>query len=283
MSPLGTFRTFVFLPLLLIPASQDGQREARSRLIARDYQGAIQLLDKLVKDKSAESGAKGIDRLRFFLAQAKFLAGKRDEAEKGFRELLEKHPDSSYRSLAQFGLVEALEKVNSFQEAAEIYQKAVTGLLSPERRGVLAEDYLQLVQEALGKQTPDRRAAIGFLDLALSLQLPKKMDLALREQAARLAFESKDWKQAGRRYETLVKQERGEIFGKGNGKLAVDLRFQLARSWARSGARSSARRVLEDLLRVELTHCAILQACPQQKIGHLYCKLIFWVSDILLN
>ncbi len=253
MSPLGILRTLIFLPLLFLPASEGGQREARSRLIARDYQGAIELLDKMIEEKSSDSGAKGLDRLRYFVAQARLLAGRRDEAEKGFRELLKKHPQSSYRSLAQFGLLETLEGNRSFQEAAEIYQKAVTGLLSPERRAVLAENYLQLVQEALAKQKPDRGAAIGFLDLALSLQLPAKMDQRLREQAARLAFEGKDWKQAGRRYEALVKAERGQVYGKGNGKPATELRFQLARSWARGGDRASAQRILEDLLREELT------------------------------
>ena len=110
MSPLGTLRSFILLPILLIPASQDGQRAARSRLISRDYAGAIQLLDKLVQDKSAQSDTKGLDRLRFFLARALFLAGKRQEAEKGYRELLEKHAQSSYRALAEFGLAECLEE-----------------------------------------------------------------------------------------------------------------------------------------------------------------------------
>ena len=250
---ISKFALAFCLPFLLIPASDDRQ-EAVLGLITRDYKKAIPLLETELGKREAnpdEAIDKGADRVRFLLANARLMSGDRAGAQRGFGELARRYPQSSYVTLARYGLAKSLQQQKQFQDAAKIYRSEVGRLLSSERRVRLAETYLELVNKRLKQEPPDRKGAIRFIDLALALELPRENDLGLRRRAATLAYEAKDYKQAAQRFERLVVRLRGKVRGEGaaEGEAANAERLWLAKAWRRIGRGGEARLLLEDLLR----------------------------------
>ncbi|MEZ5989797.1 MAG: tetratricopeptide repeat protein [Planctomycetota bacterium] len=235
MTPIGPLRFLLLSSLLCLPPSQNGDREIRNSLLARDYGRAVTLLGQELERQRGAEEPKHVDRLLFLLANTELVAGKLAEAEKDFHALLSAHPDSRWRNLAEFGLARALAKGHRFQDAAELQQKAIARLLSDERRVELSETYVGLATEALKQDPPDRKGAIAFLDLAIGLELPEAKEREHARKAAALAFEAQDWNEAARRYEALVLRDRSTVFASLHGKPVYDLRLELARSWRRAG------------------------------------------------
>ena len=252
MNMSWTLRTAFLLPVLFFSPQQGGLKEARLQLVSRNYEAAIRLLEKEYRSRIQDTEAKGKDRLLFLLANTRFLSGDIAAAEKDFKKLVDEYQDSSYRELASFGLARVFSKAHRFQEASEIYRSQVARLLSPKRRVDLSEAYLSLANKALVKEPVDYRSAISFIDLAVGLELPQERTRELAKRTAKLAFEAKDYAQAARRFAKIVREIRGEIFGKGNGNPAFDDRLWLARSWRLSKQVANARRTFEDLLREKI-------------------------------
>ncbi len=242
------------LPLaLLAGARQDARRQARLDLLGRDYSRALRHLDRALEEARKDPAkARDRERLLYLRANTLFLAGKTREAAEAFESLRKESPDGVYRRLARFGRARAEAASGNFQEAASVYREEVARLLAPERRLALAEVYLARAREALARTPPDRRTAIVFHDLAVDLELPRKKRFELLRRAARLAFEAGNFQDARRRFEALVNEVRGRIFGKSGEDPAHEDRLFLARCWRRTSAVPSARRLCEDLLREDL-------------------------------
>lgn len=246
--------TLALLPLLLVVSPQDQLREASLRLIARDYQAAIELLaqELAAREADPETAKKGrADRILFLLAGAQLLHGSLDEAAAGFRRLGTDYPASEYVYLARFGLARGLARSRRFQDAAAVYKSEIARLLSPDRRVRLSETYLGLVEKRLSQDPKDYKGAIQFLDLAVGLELPPQKARELAQRAARLSFEAKDYGQAAKRFEKLVRERRGAVFAAtGTARdPAWTERLWLARAWRMSRNIAGARRLLENLLR----------------------------------
>jgi TolA-binding protein len=216
-------------------------------LIGRDYDAAVKNLDAaLAKAKGKKGSETKVQRFRFLSANALLAAGRYGQAIQRFDSLLKEHPKGQYSSLARFGKAAAMEQTRSFEPAARIYQKELRRLLDPARRMELAKVYLGFVDRALKRIPKDYRTAIQFLDLARGLGLPDKDTLAFQRKAAALAFEAKDFSQAGTRYQALFQRiQRRE--GKSSAQFE---RLQFAKSKIRSGSGLFvARQTLETLLR----------------------------------
>ncbi len=236
------------LPLFLLPAStQNPWQDAVYSLIGRDYDAAVKHLDAaLIQAKGKKGSETKIQRFRFLAANALLAAGRYGPAIQRFDALLQGDAKGPYAALSRFGKAAAMERSHSFEPAARIYQKELKRLLDPSRRMDLAKVYLGFVDRALKRLPKDYRTAIQFLDLARGLGLPDKDTLAFQSRAAALAFEAKDYAQAGNRYQFLYQRiQRRE--GK---KSAQFERLQFAKSRIRSGSDlSRARQTLETLLR----------------------------------
>ncbi|PIE24335.1 MAG: hypothetical protein CSA62_03375 [Planctomycetota bacterium] len=249
----SSLKTLFALTLLLLAPVQDSYRQAQLALVGRDYQSAITQLQASLDALPEDAGPEAEDRLRFLLANTRLLAGERQQAQHAFEGLIAARPDSAYRHLARFGIVGCLEDAGEYQKAAALYQEEVARILSVARRMALAKVYLEQSEKALAREPIDYKAAIAFLDLAVQLRLPRAESLRLGQKAAKVAFDAKDWRQAAQRFERIVRDLRGTVYGSdpksGRGKPALEERLWLARSWRRMNKLGPAQRLLEDLLR----------------------------------
>ena len=229
------FVSFVFA--LLAATFLGTQKEGEDLLIQRRYRDAAAALSQALAE--AKPGEQ--DRVLLLLAEAQWLAGRRDLARAALQRFEQEQPGSALLPQARYLLAKVEEGSGNLQKAAEIHRGEAERLTGFLRKEEVAKVYLELADKAENKEPKDPARTAQFCDLALDLGLRPELAQSIRLRAASALRAAGKPKDAVQRLAPLA-QELTVDQGKRKAMLL------LGQSLREAGDPTQARSVLRDLL-----------------------------------
>ena len=227
----------LFFALLAAAAFLGTQKEGEDLLIQRRYAEAAKSLQQALTEQKPE----GKDRILLLLANAQWLGGDRDAAQKTLSRFEEEQPSSMLLPQARYLRAKVEEGSGNLRAAAEIHRGEAERLTGFLRKEDVAKVYLELADKAEKKEPKEFARIVQFCDLALDLGLRPEAANAVRLRAASAQSAAGNAADAVRRLEPLASELTVDA-GKRSAMLL------LGQSLRQSGDNQKARRVLRDLL-----------------------------------
>lgn len=238
--------------------------EVDQALRTREYARAVELIDQQLG--AARDAAR--EALLFRRGLALLYAGKPEAAIAQFDAQLQEFPSGAWAQKALFRKADAHAELRQYDAAEVIYAERVRQLVGEERKGRIAQVYLEIAQEFREPQDtlikPNYAKAASFYGKALALEPGDKLkdDIMYRQAWCRQKLD--EWATAGAFYEQYLLvfdaafREAHKLRQSGTalpapaavaGEHAAEARLGLAECRLATGQHIDARRVVQDLLK----------------------------------
>ena len=192
----------LFFALLAAAAFLGTQKEGEDLLIQRRYAEAAKSLQQALTEQKPE----GKDRILLLLANAQWLGGDRDAAQKTLSRFEEEQPSSMLLPQARYLRAKVEEGSGNLRAAAEIHRGEAERLTGFLRKEDVAKVYLELADKAEKKEPKEFARIVQFCDLALDLGLRPEAANAVRLRAASAQSAAGNAADAVRRLEPLASE-----------------------------------------------------------------------------
>ncbi len=224
-------------PMADVPLVDEAVRQAMQD---RDYQAAVEAIDKALKTEDAPR-----DYLAYLRGRALFFQGQYDQAVAAFDGLSREFPQSPWARRARFASAAAMVQKGDFQSAEQVYRREADALLSADRKQELADIYLHFADSYFrppkDDQKPDYQQALEFYQKALELGPKPEKRTEIELVVAQCQQELGKTSEAIALYEQFIKEH-------AESPLAIEARFRLGQCLMAEQRPAEARRAWQDLL-----------------------------------